>query len=53
VGVRVMDAAARGGVWHRAAPALGADDPRDVGSPERGFGKKKTGRTEKTFLRFS
>ena len=30
-----MDAAARGGVWHRAAPALGADDPRDVGSPER------------------
>ena len=35
VGVRVMDAAARGGVWHRAAPALGADDPRDVGSPER------------------
>jgi len=53
VGVRVMDAAARGDVWHRAAPALGADDPRDVGSPERGFGfftkKKRVGPKRRFF----
>jgi hypothetical protein len=41
----VMRAVGCGGVWLREAPALGADDPRDVGSAERGFGW-----TEKTFF---